>query len=156
MHVRRFGWDEDTCVRILSSYRLPPLLDECEAIHRPEVKGLNTYRRLLPAKYADGLYKVRARDFVHSESIHLINNYQIQFHSNFQIDRQLPAPKLVSDQFFDQTRPEPSEINSEVATFEGLLDPERNVGLVQWSQFIEHDLVKTVFQTMSKSVHQQQ
>lgn len=58
--VNRFGIDEQTCARILSIYHLPPgdLLDECEAIHRPDVKGLNTYRRLLPAKYADGLYKV--------------------------------------------------------------------------------------------------
>lgn len=66
------------------------------------------------------------------------------------MDAQLPLPKNVSDQFFEQTRPEPSAIHDEVATFEGLLDPERNIALVQWSQFIEHDLVKTVYQTMSK------
>lgn len=63
---------------------------------------------------------------------------------------QLPQPKNVSDEFFEQTRPEASDINGELATFEGLVDAERNVALVQWSQFIEHDLVKTVFQTMSK------
>lgn len=56
----------------------------------------------------------------------------------------------MSDEFFIQTRPEPNAIHAEVATFEGLVDAERNVALVQWSQFIEHDLVKTVFQTMSK------
>lgn len=67
----------------------------------------------------------------------------------FQIDEQLPQPKNVSDEFFDETRPEPSDIHDQVATFEGLLDTERNVALVQWSQFIEHDLVKTVVQTMS-------
>lgn len=66
------------------------------------------------------------------------------------MDAQLPLPKNVSDQFFELTRPEPSAIHDEVATFEGLLDPERNIALVQWSQFIEHDLVKTVYQTMSK------
>lgn len=66
------------------------------------------------------------------------------------MDEQLPQPKNVSDEFFEQTRPDPSEIRDEIATFEGLLDPERNIALVQWSQFIEHDLVKTVFQTMSE------
>lgn len=40
-------------------------------------------------------------------------------------------------------------INEEAATYEGVVDEERNVALVQWSQFIEHDLVKTVFSTMS-------
>lgn len=66
------------------------------------------------------------------------------------MDEQLPQPKNVSDVFFELTRPEPNDIRDEVATFEGLLDAERNVALVQWSQFIEHDLVKTVFQTMSE------
>lgn len=42
-------------------------------------------------------------------------------------------------------------INEETATYEGVVDEERNVALVQWSQFIEHDLVKTVFQIMSES-----
>lgn len=80
------------------------------------------------------------------------NSIKINWHffkKWFQIDEQLPQPKNVSDEFFDQTRPEPSDIRDEVATFEGLLDTERNVALVQWSQFIEHDLVKTVVQTMS-------
>lgn len=40
-------------------------------------------------------------------------------------------------------------INEESATYEGVVDEERNVALVQWSQFIEHDLVKTVFEVMS-------
>lgn len=59
--LNRVGIDEETCARIMSIYRLPPgdLLDECETIHRPDVKGSNTYRRLLPAKYTDGLYKVK-------------------------------------------------------------------------------------------------
>lgn len=55
----------------------------------------------------------------------------------------------MSNEFFDQTRPEPNDIIDKVATFEGLVDSERNIALVQWSQFIEHDLVKTVFRTMS-------
>lgn len=43
-----------------------------------------------------------------------------------------------------------SLISQEAATYEGVVDEERNVALVQWSQFIEHDLVKTVFQIMGK------
>lgn len=66
------------------------------------------------------------------------------------MDSQLPPPKNVSDEFFEQTRPEINLIDLELATFEGLVDEERNIALVQWSQFIEHDLVKTVFQTMSE------
>lgn len=61
----------------------------------------------------------------------------------------LPSPKNISNSFFDLTRPDTNLINEESATYEGVVDEERNVALVQWSQFIEHDLVKTVFQIMS-------
>lgn len=63
---------------------------------------------------------------------------------------ELPMPKNISDQFFELTRPSAGSIEQESATYEGTLDEERNVALVQWSQFIEHDLVKTVVRTMSK------
>lgn len=62
----------------------------------------------------------------------------------------LPPPKNISDDFFELSRPDLALINNENATYEGVVDEERNVALVQWSQFIEHDLVKTVFQTMSE------
>lgn len=62
-------------------------------------------------------------------------------------------PKDVSDTFYEQTRPEPELINTDLATFEGLLDQERNIAVAQWAQFIEHDLVKTVFQTMSRKLY---
>lgn len=61
----------------------------------------------------------------------------------------LPSPKNISNTFFDLTRPDINLIYEENATYEGVVDEVRNVALVQWSQFIEHDLVKTVFQTMS-------
>lgn len=61
---------------------------------------------------------------------------------------ELPSPKNISDSFFELTRPDVSLISQEAATYEGVVDEERNVALVQWSQFIEHDLVKTVFQIM--------
>lgn len=63
----------------------------------------------------------------------------------------LASPKNISNTFFELTRPDINLINEQNATYEGVVDEEhRNVALVQWSQFIEHDLVKTVFQTMSK------
>lgn len=62
----------------------------------------------------------------------------------------LPPPKNISDDFFELSRPDLDLINNENATYEGVVDEERNVALVQWSQFIEHDLVNTVFQTMSE------
>ena len=61
----------------------------------------------------------------------------------------LPSPKNISNSFFELTRPDVNLINEEAATYEGVVDEERNVALVQWSQFIEHDLVRTVFQIMS-------
>lgn len=61
----------------------------------------------------------------------------------------LPSPKNISNSFFELTRPDVNLINEETATYEGVVDEERNVALVQWSQFIEHDLVRTVFQIMS-------
>lgn len=61
----------------------------------------------------------------------------------------LPPPKNISNSFFEMTRPDANLIDNNAATYEGVVDKERNVALVQWSQFIEHDLVKTVFQIMS-------
>lgn len=61
----------------------------------------------------------------------------------------LPPPKNISNTFFEVTRPDIDLIDNNSATYEGVVDKERNVALVQWSQFIEHDLVKTVFQIMS-------
>lgn len=61
---------------------------------------------------------------------------------------EVPSPKNISNSFFELTRPDVSLISQEIATYEGVVDEERNVALVQWSQFIEHDLVKTVFQIM--------
>lgn len=65
------------------------------------------------------------------------------------MDSQLPAPKNISEEFFRHTRPDNEDLTNETFTAEGEVDPERNIALVQWSQFFEHDLVKTVVQTMS-------
>lgn len=62
---RRAGIDDKKCAIAISTYRLPntDLLDQCEELkHVPAT--INTYRRLLPANYADGLSKV---------NLHLLN-----------------------------------------------------------------------------------
>lgn len=100
-------------------------MNKCLAVRNNHTDGFNVYRRLLPAKYADHIYKLRT---------------------------DLPLSKNVSDEFFEQSRPTDDLVATDAATFEGFVDDERNVALVQWAQFIEHDLVKTVFQTMGKTL----
>lgn len=53
----RAGADDTKCVEAISSYKLPKcdLLDECEELNGNKI---GSYRRLLPAHYADGLSKV--------------------------------------------------------------------------------------------------
>lgn len=63
----------------------------------------------------------------------------------------MPPPKNISDAFFELTRPNVSSEYEEAASFEGVVDKTRNIALVQWTQFMEHDLVKTVFRTMGKN-----
>lgn len=55
----RSGIDENKCAEAISTYELPngDLLSRCEALIDAKV-GVHSYRRLLPANYADGLSKV--------------------------------------------------------------------------------------------------
>lgn len=55
----RAGIDDKACAEAISTYELPngDLLDQCEALIDAKV-GIHSYRRLLPANYADGLSKV--------------------------------------------------------------------------------------------------
>lgn len=49
------------CAKEIAKYSLPPgqLLDKCKAVQQhSHRKGIHIYRRLLPAHYNDGLYKV--------------------------------------------------------------------------------------------------
>lgn len=57
----RIGADDDKCIQAISTYKLAEsnLLDQCELLHSHRNKStVNIYRRLLPAKYVDGLSKV--------------------------------------------------------------------------------------------------
>lgn len=55
----RAGIDEKRCAEAISTYQLPngDLLGQCENLLDAKV-GVHSYRRLLPANYADGLSKV--------------------------------------------------------------------------------------------------
>lgn len=57
-----------------------------------------------------------------------------------------PLPKMISDKLFA------SNSRDLVQPQEGVVDNKRNVALIQWAQFIEHDLVKTVVRTMGLKV----
>lgn len=54
-----------------------------------------------------------------------------------------PLPKVISDQLFVS-----NSRGVDGGGGEGVIDHKRNVALIQWAQFIEHDLVKTVVRTM--------
>lgn len=55
----RDGYDDKTCAEVVSTYKLPKsdLLNQCERLNDDKT-SINSYRRLLPANYADGLSKV--------------------------------------------------------------------------------------------------
>lgn len=59
--VYRMGIDDKKCVEAISTYTLPKseLLDQCEQLNEFEA-NIHSYRRLLPAYYADGLSKVKS------------------------------------------------------------------------------------------------
>lgn len=60
-----------------------------------------------------------------------------------------PQPKNISDTLFNA-----HSFNSDGSdnrSVDGILDPILNIAVVQWAQFIEHDLVKTVARTMGNN-----
>lgn len=63
----------------------------------------------------------------------------------------MPLPKHISDTLFASNSRDIAQDNRERSP-EGVLDENRNIAIVQWAQFIEHDLVKTVVQTMSITI----
>lgn len=61
LYFDRAGIDDKACAEAISTCELPSgdLLGQCEVLMDAKV-GIHSYRRLLPANYADGLSKVRA------------------------------------------------------------------------------------------------
>lgn len=60
-----------------------------------------------------------------------------------------PPPKNISDTLFNSQLY--SDISENKKSVDGILDPVLNIAVVQWAQFIEHDLVKTVVRTMGNN-----
>lgn len=61
------------------------------------------------------------------------------------MDFSRPIPKTISDCLFAAASDVPQGVRQ---NDEGVLDSHRNIAVVQWAQFIEHDLAKTVQRTM--------
>lgn len=66
--------------------------------------------------------------------------------------RSQQLPKTISDRLYQRRTESPTGDRTTLTdTDAGASDPEdaeRNNAVVQWSQFVEHDLAKTVFRTM--------
>lgn len=61
----------------------------------------------------------------------------------------LPVARVITSAFYDQSMVHLNTIKStHVTSNEGVLDPKRSVMLIQWSQFLEQDLAKTVPRSM--------
>ncbi|XP_037029524.1 peroxidase isoform X1 [Bradysia coprophila] len=124
-HCTKNGYKAHDCARMIAKIPLPEsdVLGQCNNIAEDDniTMTSNVYRRLLPAAYKDGLYKM---------PLHR------------------PQPKNISDALFNSITLS-SDIDKTKYSVDGILDPIHNIAVVQWAQFIEHDLVKTVVRTMS-------
>lgn len=119
------------CASYLRRLTIPShtsLYQECSSINNlsNDTPG-KPYRRLLPAAYSDGLEKMRRTK----------NNHH------------LPHPRNISNHLYEGALATANEIRRQETlrtsfSPEGILDMSRNVFFVQWSQFVEHDLVNTV------------
>lgn len=125
---------DDECAKYISELNLPngPTRDACLNVVKNVENSycLHPYRRLIPADYKDGIYKQKT--------------------STGQLKSLLPLPRDITSRFFQFTNNESISSDSQIFSDEGVLDLERNVGLTQWAQFIEQDLVKTVQRVMGK------
>lgn len=116
------------CAHYISRLDIPSnasVARECSAINRrPKDAPGHPYRRLLPADYSDGLDKLRRTKH---------NNHP------------LPSPRSISIKLYEAALEKANEVmESALYSPEGQLDRSRSVFLVQWSQFVEQDLVNTV------------
>lgn len=123
------------CAQYISRLNIPKnsnVHKECAAINaRSKDAPGQPYRRLLPAEYTDGLYKIRTSKHNHH----------------------FPTPRNVSSQFYEASLQKVNDV-VERAEFsaEGKLDRSRSVFFAQWSQFVEQNLVQSVQQTHRESL----
>lgn len=117
-------------INLLTLPRDSNLSTTCSAIDsRSKDKAGQPYRRLIEANYNDGLEKMRKTKRNH----------------------QMPNARNISSHFYESAWQTANEIIAG-AQFspEGQLDQSRNIFFVQWSQFVEQDIVQTVQQRHGK------
>ncbi|XP_055382473.1 peroxidase [Condylostylus longicornis] len=111
------GLSGKDCQRIFSKTSLPEssLQQNCQLINSKLRIGHSAFRRLLPANYEDGFYKIYGPP-------------------------SLPKPREISKIV---------AINNKNNMHNSEEDASRNLIVVQWAQFIEHDLSKPVVKSMN-------
>jgi Animal haem peroxidase len=113
----------------MSKYSPPEtsrLAQKCQAT-KPKY---SSYRRILPASYRDGVQKPRAA----------ISG------------KDLPLPRVISNILFTsglENVERQSENKIKAASDEGVLNEQLSLSVAQWTQFIEHDLSKSVARSLS-------
>lgn len=127
MYCRSAGVPNKECVKFMSKYSLPEskLESECQKFKSSYL----SFRRILPASYADGLSTIRTA----------------------LSGKELPYSRTISHALFksgmDALRRQKN--NLDLITEEGILDEKRSLAVAQWTQFIEHDLSKPVKRSTS-------
>lgn len=125
------GVSDKFCAKFIKMLEIPQKTEiyaECHAINQQLLNSTHRlpYRRLLEADYNDGIYKLRTT----------VNNHH------------LPSARNISSQFFQSASQKVNEVTDHAAfSREGKLDRSRSVFFVQWSQFVEQNLAKTVQHT---------
>lgn len=125
------GIPDKICAKYIKTLDIPKnseLYRECQAINQQLTNATHglAYRRLLPADYSDGLYKLRTT----------ANNHR------------LPSARNISSHFFEAAMEKANEVaENEEFSREGKLDRSRSVFFAQWTQFVEQNLAHTVQHT---------
>jgi peroxidase len=127
-YCKSTGVPNKDCVKFMSKYSLPDsnLTTECQ-----EVKNVYlSFRRMLPASYSDGLSSIRRTVS----------------------GKELPLSRVISNIFFksgvDGLKRTKGTVDI-ITSDEGILDTKKSLSIVQWTQFLEHDLSKPVSRSMS-------
>lgn len=107
---------------------------DCAAVNA-EIRSAtgHPYRRLLPADYSDGLSKIRRT----------VNGHN------------LPSPRNISSHLFVAQVQTANDVMTSAGELspEGKLDQSRSVLFVQWSQFVEQNLVHTPQHTHREQIN---